>query len=167
MREEAAILVADGDLSYEQIAVRIGYARQTIAEWLKRPEFNQRVEQHREDFKREATRRGIADKFRRIASYQSDYEGTEVIIRERSADPTMAGVPGARSGLLVRAVKRIGAQTVELYRFDAALIGTRNELRKQIAQELGQWKEKSEVGSSDRLSELIEIARAGAVGLQP
>lgn len=57
--EEAAQLIAMGELSYPEIAERVGAARSTLWEWRRIPEFAARIEEHQEEIRAEIRRRGI------------------------------------------------------------------------------------------------------------
>ena len=69
-------------------------------------------------------------------------DSAKEIVEAASIDP-YAG--GASTGYIVRDVKNNGQA---VYAFDAALMRERRELRKQAAQELGQWTEKTEIGGT-------------------
>lgn len=159
-RELAATLVAKDDELNSVIASKCGVSIVTLASWKNHPEFKKRVEQHLLQYRDTLLKAGIMDRYRRIQSYDQDYRRIQNLINERAEE--MADVPGGKSGLLVRDYKAVGRNDVrETYKFDSALVAMRNELRKQIAQELGQWMESGDVGALDRLGELIALARGG------
>lgn len=64
--EEAALLVAEDDLTDEQIAERVGITKRSLELWKKRPHFAARVVQHKEAFKDRALVEGFADKRARL-----------------------------------------------------------------------------------------------------
>jgi DNA-binding CsgD family transcriptional regulator len=151
-RDEAAALVAAGELEDEQIAAKLGIARSTLANWKRRDDFKAAVESIVETFREKAQSSGIAVLANRIAGYQDLWDRMLKIVTDRAADPTMEKVPGAGSGLLVRdfKFKKIGneAKAVPIYRFDAALVSELRETAKQTAQELGQWMERHDLSGS-------------------
>jgi len=65
-QEKAARLVAEDDLTNEQIATECGVKRQTLDLWKKRPDFISRVFDHTESFKEAALTAGFADKRARL-----------------------------------------------------------------------------------------------------
>lgn len=148
----AAQLVADGDLTYPQIAERAGVTRETLLNWRKRPEFASRVEELREDFRQAVKSRGIAIKEKRVESQNSRWRKIHQIINERAVDPAMQGVPGGQTGFVVRQLKSIGSgentQIVAEYPVDVALLKELRELEKLTAQELGQWTENMKIESA-------------------
>jgi phage terminase small subunit len=90
----------------------------------------------------------IAAQEYRLDSYVDDFERLNRLIEARAADQATKAGPGGDTGLIVRQFKIIGngrdAQVVEEFAFDAAVITARQNLRKQIAQELGQFVDKKE-----------------------
>lgn len=67
------------------------------------------------------------------------------VIAERAADPGMQDIPGGKTGLVVRQWKGAGSQIREEFAPDTALSAEIRATVKQIAQEKGQWSEKSEI----------------------
>jgi hypothetical protein len=59
------------------------------------------------------------------------------------------GAPGGATGFITRDFKSTRDALIPVYAFDAALMKERRELRKQIAQELGEWTEKHELAGRD------------------
>jgi hypothetical protein len=145
-REEAAQLVADDRLSNDAIALKIGVSTKQLGRWKANPEFAARVASHVAAWRERIRRRGLALKERRIESLIADFASTDVILAERGAQlvdqkPTNASDPyagGSRTGFITRDFKGKDADT-PVYSFDAALMRERRELRRQIAQELGEW----------------------------
>lgn len=140
---DAAYLVAEGDLTYPQIAERVGTTRQTLLAWRQRPEFIRRVEAIRQEYRAAVRERGIAILEKRVEAQNNRWRKLQRIIDERGNDETHANVPGWTTGLLVHDVKMIGsgpaAMAVDLFAVDAALLKEMRELEKQTAMELGQW----------------------------
>jgi hypothetical protein len=93
----------------------------------------------------------------RLDTYVTDFERLERLIDARANDRDTQRGPGGDTGLVVRQFKVTNgrnAQIVEEYVFDKAIIDARQALRKQIAQELGQWTEKKEI-SGDGLPIMV------------
>jgi DNA repair exonuclease SbcCD ATPase subunit len=143
-REQAAQLVADDRLSNDEIAAKVGVSAKQLERWKENLGFMQRVEEHVALWRERIRRHGLAVKERRINSLIADFNATEVILEERgkqldgaadAAQDPYAG--GARTGFITRDFKGKDADTPG-YSFDAALMRERRELRRQIAQELGE-----------------------------
>jgi hypothetical protein len=163
--ENAALLIAEGELSDEKIAERVGAGRTTLFEWRRHPDFAARVQAHLDEFRAAVRRRGIAIVENRVRALQDRWERMQRVITERAASPQMQDVPGGRTGLLVHNVKSIGggvhAERVDLYELDAALLKELRDHEKQAAQELGQWTEKSDVTSDGKAFALLPIRLDG------
>ncbi len=146
--EQAAQLIAAGDLSLTEIAERLEVDRRTLHRWRQAPEFASRVDQHIEEIRREIRRHGIGVVERRVTALDDRWRRLQRVMDERGAAPEMADVPGGSTGLLVRRVKRIGAgpsvKTIEEFAVDTRLLSELREHEKQAAQELGQWMGKPE-----------------------
>ena len=145
-RLEAAELLAQDRLSVQEVADRVGVTYKTLQNWRWNPSFEAKVLELREQIQKELRARGIREKLYRIDSYANDFERTQMIVEGRALD--MTDVPGGESGFLVRQSKIVGKLVVEEYAFDAALMSERRALRKQIAQELGEWTERADISGT-------------------
>jgi transposase-like protein len=147
--KEAAQLVARGELTYQEIADKVGVSRQTIFLWRSDPRFAGRVEKLRAREQSEVYGRGIALRENRVRALTDRWNRLRRIIEARADDPKMAEAAGGNTGLLAHTVKSVGsgdnAMIVDHYEVDAALLKELREHEKQAAQELGQWTEKREV----------------------
>lgn len=141
-RERAAYLLAVDELSDESIAREVDIARSTLSEWKKQPEFQQLISAHRDEIRKRIRSRGIAIIENRIQAQHDRWLRMRRVIDERAADPTMAEVPGGKTGLLVRRVKKIGggdsAELVDEYEVDTGLLKELREIENLVANELGQ-----------------------------
>ncbi len=159
-REEAALLVAQDELSNEDIARRMGISRQTLGKWKLQPAFQGRVAALVAAVAEAVKGRGIAERRNRVAALNERWSRLLRVIEERAA--LYADVPGGRgAGMLVCQIKlvrvsggedgesdgpgrrkrRRSGGFVEIAA-DAVDVGLLKELReheKQAAQELGQW----------------------------
>lgn len=142
-KERAAELVAEEELTYDEIAHALGVGTATVRRWAAHADFRARVKRRSEEIGDAATRYAIARRLRRIKGYDDRRERMLRLIAERAAAHTDA--PGGSTGLLVRTVKVVGggenAERVEEYELDAALLRELRELEKQAAIEAGQWQE--------------------------
>lgn len=176
-QEQAALLVALGQLKDAEIAEQTGTAYGTLRRWRGWPEFIERVEALRQAFARSVEGRGIADKQARVQKLQDLVDRMDLIVEGRAED--LADAPGGASGLLVRQYKQVGKDDFrEEYVFDAALVTQIRATMQQAAQELGQWVERHKVSGKIRVEDLDaaierELARlagggeAAAVGETP
>jgi len=172
-RAQAALLLAQKRQTDEEIALEVGLKDRTqLWRWRQHPDFAARVAAHEAELLAALKAEGIANRQNRIDGYNDRYRRLEEVIADRAADPTMAAVPGGKTGLLAREVKFVvvyeakrpeGAEPaaptalfpakykepVEVYTVDT---GTLKELRavaQQAAQDLGQWTEKRELSGGD------------------
>ena len=147
-RTRAAELVADDDLSDEQIAATVGVSRRTLHTWRQHPEFMARVQERREAQRKAIEAKGIADKQNRIAFLNERHAALRQVVQERGEHESMADVPGGKTGYVVRTMRAIGVganqQTIEEYAIDTGLLKEFRAHEQQAAQELGEWVEKKD-----------------------
>ena len=100
----------------------------------------------------------ITEKVHRLQAKQERWLGLRQVVAERGADPSMANVPGGKTGLMVRQYKMLGsgdyAQVVEEYKVDTGLLSAASELEAEAADELGQ-KPRPDVNIDNRTQILI------------
>jgi len=158
----AAELVAEDEFTDSKIAAKVGIGPRTLYRWKRSPEFAAEVQRQVEAFGRIIRSRGIARLEMRIRALNDRWERMNRIIDERAADPAMADLPGGKTGLLVRRVKRVGrgddARVVEWFEVDCKLLRLLLHHEKQAAQELGQWGEKTGLTSEDKPA-MIKVIR--------
>lgn len=168
VKERAAVLVAEDELSDERIAEECGVHRRTLARWKEHAEFRDRVGEHVEETRRAMARLAIAKRHKRVAVLDQLHEGLLRVVAERAAahaeDAEQRatedagtrflrsfigddGSPaGGGTGLLVKQFKMVGsgpgAKIVAEYGIDTGLIKSIQALEEQAAKELGQWEEK-------------------------
>lgn len=154
-RLKAASLVAQDVLTNGEIGRACGVTEKTIERWKQRADFAARVESERVAIADAIRAEGIANKQNRIDSYRRDFDLTERVIAARAA--AYAEAPGGDTGLLVGQLKlvrhvdttdteagdRVWTDEVWEYAVDTALMNERLKLRKQVAQERGEWTEQS------------------------
>jgi hypothetical protein len=99
-------------------------------------------------FRQSIREESIANIERRVDTYLSDFDRIDRLIQARSEDPSTLEGPGGDTGLIVHSYKIVGtgrdSRAVDEWAFDAALMNARQVLRRQLAQELGQWTERHE-----------------------
>lgn len=161
-RQRAAILLAEDDLTDEQIAEVLNIGRTTLSRWKTDPEFNAAVGDYRGKIIADALRLPIAKKHERVKVLNDLHTRSLRVIADRAErhveeldDPDSAinatrrifgtDTPAeAATGLLVRqeSVNASGMKTVN-WAVDTGLMKEIRDLHKQAAQELGQWVERS------------------------
>jgi hypothetical protein len=155
-RETAALSVAHDSLSDAEIAKEAGITRSTLSTWKHSPEFQGRIEEHKQAAREAIRKSGIALVENRVARKNADWERLETIRRARAkaaeSDAELLEEGGA-TGLVLRRLKSIGtgaaAQIVNEYAIDTALLAERDRLEEAVARELGQRVEKHEVETRD------------------
>lgn len=144
--EEAAALVAEDARSDEQIAAQLGITRSTLATWKSRPGFAARVDEISRAFAEVVLKRGIARKAYRVNTLANVHSRLLTVMEERAADPSLADIPGGKTGLVVRkAVVSAGALVGYEYAVDTGLLKELRGIQEQAAKELGQFVEKKEL----------------------
>jgi transposase-like protein len=137
---EAAQLITDGELTYAEIARRVGVTYQTLWSWRRHKEFVLLVAENRHRFEEEIGHRGLANQAHRIKALNGRWNRMQQIIEARANHPDYADIPGGRTGLLVKTVKQIGsgdsARLVEEFALDVALLKELRAHEKQAAMEM-------------------------------
>jgi hypothetical protein len=148
VKQLAAQLLGEGQLTKRAIADQCGVTAQTIWNWRKDPEFLALIDKARQEYYRDAHTSGDSIREARIMALRQRIILLRQIMVERAKDPDMAEVPGGTTGLMIRDVKTVrsekGAETVSLYAVDKALLSELREHEKQLAIETGQWSQKIE-----------------------
>ena len=143
-QEEAAALVAADQHTDRVICDAVGVrSRATLRNWARLPEFKARVEEHRAAMRAIVREKGIAVLENRVAALQDRWDRMRALIEARAKDPNAPqSVPGIETGLLAP----IGSTKTgrPIYGLDVALLKEMREHERQAAQELGQWRERSE-----------------------
>lgn len=146
-REKAATLLAEDELSDEQIAVECGIGRTTLHRWKQHPAFTARVADHVRALEAETLKYAIAKRRRRIKALDDRWQRMQRLIEAR-AEELAAHTAGGDTGLLVHQERAIGTgsnqQIIDEYVVDTGLLRELREHEKQAAQELGQWVDKTQ-----------------------
>lgn len=168
-RERAAALAAEDALSDEQIGARVHVTGRSIAAWKTQPEFRARIDELVAATREAVRAEGIANKRNRIALYNEMADKVRQVFTERAADPSLAQIPGGKTGLVVRTYKIANGRNpviMEEFAVDTAALAELRQQAKQAAQELGEWVERHQDDS--RLTLLTTAAlldEAKALGL--
>jgi transcriptional regulator with XRE-family HTH domain len=145
-RERAAFLLAEDELTDEQIAAECGVTRQTLATWKRRGEFRDRMSEHVKALESAIVHIGVTRKRNRIARLQRVVDRLEALIEARAADREY-NAPGQDTGLVVsKPIFSAKGDALEYeHKFDAALVREYRATLEQVAKELGQLSEKIEI----------------------
>lgn len=153
-------MLAEDELSDEEIALHCGVSRQTIANWKKDSGFAGLVGDQVGRLNAAMLRLPIAKKRERLKTLNTLHQKAMRVIEERSADMEDEAT-ATGTGLLVRQIKivRNGDDvTVQReYAVDVPLMREIRALEEQAAKELGQWVDKREVSGEIRTIEIREI----------
>lgn len=99
-----------------------------------------------DSYRAEVKASSIAVKENRIAQYLDINDRLWRIVEERAADASLSHVPGGSSGFVVRTLKlAANGDTVEEYQVDTAHEKAIRANMQQLAQEQGEWTNKSEL----------------------
>jgi hypothetical protein len=143
-RERAALLLAEDDLTDEEIGAAVGVNASTIWRWKQAPEFTVRITENARKLGGPARRAAVTKRGRRIRYLSEQIERIRAVIEARAADPDIQKFPGGDQGLLVLDFKAAGKEAIPVAKFDAALLKTFADYLRQVAQEAGQWADKHE-----------------------
>lgn len=148
-KRRAAQLLAEGNITVQEVAKRLNVDRNTLWNWRKDPAFRAVVAEMDAELNQDALQLAITRRRERLARYNDRFNRYQQVIEERAAyyAERYPEVPGGTSGLLVETLKVVGsgpsAYTVTEHVLDHALSREMRELAKQAAIELGQWTERS------------------------
>jgi hypothetical protein len=146
---EAAQHVANDRLTDEAITQLLGISRRTLGNWKNRPPFIFRVEEIKEETSAKLAKRGIREKERRIDELIERHTILKTIAEERGRAAEMDGVPGGRTGWIVRQERMIGvgknAEKIVEYKTDIAGMAEMRNIEDKVARELGQLDDKGDV----------------------
>jgi Helix-turn-helix of insertion element transposase len=142
--EEAALLVAEDDLSDDEIASRVGINKATLERWKRRDEFRARVQQLIAEFATSLQQYHIARKDKRVGALNDRWLRMGRLIDARAA-MLEDEIEGGETGLLVKEIVfSPDGERIAKYSTDTGLLSAFLAHEKQAAQETGQWTEKHE-----------------------
>jgi transcriptional regulator with XRE-family HTH domain len=183
-RARAAVLLAEDDLTDEQIAAMVGVTRRTLARWKTNSDFAALVGDHVGELQAAMLRLTVAKKRERMKVLDRLHEKLLTVIDERAeeyaalaeqqaAEPDTKRVyrqvfggsgtvpAGGGTGLIVRQLKVVGAgpmaREIEEFAVDTGLVREIRAVHEQAAKELGQWVERSEVDQRTTMVEIVGV----------
>lgn len=147
-RTLAAMLVAEGQLTHNQICERIHKSSTWLTEIKRLAHFQERVQEIRQAIADAIVQEGIAVKVNRIREAQADYDRTTALIEARAKDDRY-DEPGYSTGLMTHKLKQIGsgkaATVVDEYDEDLGVLAERRALRRAVAEEVGDFKSGTQI----------------------
>lgn len=177
------MLSAQDEKTDEMIAAEVKVNRATLARWKTHPAFAARVASHVAAFREAVLSHGIADRVKRVARLNADWEALQTILRERAVyydgeakdalsegkitrENSPALHPGMTTGRLVHRIVGVGKgddfRLVDVFETDTGTLGELRALEMQAAKETGQWVEKAQVDIRDAsIGESLERKLAG------
>jgi hypothetical protein len=139
----AARLVAEDELSDNEIARFCGITRRTLMRWKKQPAIQQEIDEHLRLIKLQSEVRMLSERRDRIADMDMRWQDLQGIVRQRAKSPEMRDVPGGRTGLMRRRKGsfsrrhgRTGLNPACDYEVDIALLREERRLLKAVAKAL-------------------------------
>jgi hypothetical protein len=139
-RELAAKLVAADDMPDVKIAAQVGISQRVFYRWKKWPEFQARVNEHREDFRKRILGSRYCRREHRVLVRQRLIDKCLRIIEERSNWPGMEKIPGGKTGLVIPQVRQVSGRLITEYVTDTATESIIRANLREIAQEAGEWR---------------------------
>jgi hypothetical protein len=159
-RTEIVRLACEEGLSNSAIGQKLGYSPATIRTWLERPEYKEAVKTYYAILEEETFRLAGVTKAKRVQQYQELLDALWSLKQQRGEAYSHID-SGGDTGLLVKQVKTVGtgqnAYDVAEYLYDSAVVRDILSINKQIAQEMGQWSEKSD--HNINVTETVKVIR--------
>ena len=147
-----------GGTSHRDIAKQ-GIARKSLERWKRHPEFVCRLQELVKAAHEQAKRTLLGKKEARIEILEELYNRQRAIMDERAVDPEMQAVPGGKTGLLLRKpVVSSGKVISHEYVVDTALSNEIRKILQQVAEEVGDKRQKAEVAVPDNPRKVSEAA---------
>lgn len=152
-----AQLIAEGELTYAQIAVRVKKSEGWLFEQKRLPWFKARIASLVEELAEDARRIGIANQRTRLLAQNERWLAMHQVISERATHQRTEAEPGGSTGLLMEELK--GPFATPVYLIDTGLLSELRALEAQVAKELGQSAEKPREGGDTYFADKILIVR--------
>jgi hypothetical protein len=146
----AAKLVAADDMPDVKIAAQVGISQRVFYQCRKKwPEFQARVNEHREDFRKRVFGSRFCRRENRILIRQQLIDKCLQIIKERAATPGYEKIPGGKTGLVTPRFRVLEGRVVTEYQIDTETEGIIRANLREIAEEVGEWRQHAELGPVD------------------
>jgi hypothetical protein len=135
--KRACKMVSKRSTNPNQIAAQLGISPCVVRRWTQHPAFRERADVYRKERCEEVAAAAMARVECRIAAYQQELDAINGVMQARAE--SMKDSPMGRTGRMVVTKRRVGAEIIEEYTYDHALVRRKLEILKQVAQDLGQW----------------------------
>jgi hypothetical protein len=122
IKREAARLIAEGRLTFTEVAQACEISIACLTKWRAQSEFQARVAADEKHIDQQLLSTGIANPLRRLRRMNARWDACDRLMQQRAQDPTMKAVPGSDTGLLHRVIKVIDGQAKADYEFDKSLM---------------------------------------------
>ena len=159
--ERAAMLVAEGHKTNPAMAQELGVSVAALKDWRAAPEFRERVKSIIEATQAQALESGVLNKIGRIAALMDVYQKLQQIVDERAVEGPVQWplAPGISTGLVIHQFKSLGsgrnAREIDEFLVDQPMVTQLRDTLKQIAQETGQWVEKTDAAHTITKIEVV------------
>jgi hypothetical protein len=130
-------------------AAQVGISQRVFYRWKKWPEFQARVNEHREDFRKRVFGSRFCRRENRILIRQQLIDKCLQIIKERAATPGYEKIPGGKTGLVTPRFRVLEGRVVTEYQIDTDTEGIIRANLREIAEEVGEWRSHAELGPVD------------------
>jgi hypothetical protein len=157
----AARLIAEGDLTNDEIAERVDIGVATLYRWKNYQEFKDEIKTQKDKIREDLYGFQFANIAHRINRANQRLRQIGRLTDARAKE--YADQPGGETGLIVKDYKGSGDNLRTVFAFDAAVIKEERELLKYMSQELGQWTEKTELSGKLELTDEEKRAKAEAI----
>lgn len=151
---EAAWLLADQQLTNQQIADKVGVTPARLSTWRQHPEFKAKIVENLREIEKEIMGIGIALKQNRLRRLNDHWNKCRDIVAQRAVaygnDAAAMLVPGTDTGLIVPEVKQGRGGPYTVWKHDSELEQTLLSLERQAAQEMGHWVKRTDVTSDGK-----------------
>lgn len=140
--EKAARLVAEDDLTDENIAVEVKISKRQLENWKQLPEFRARVKEHITQITEQILSSGYCRIDKRVELLGKNINRLESIIKAQASSDEVSGQPGAETGLIFRKDVPTRFGTTKEYSVATSILAEERAILKHIAQETGDWVER-------------------------
>lgn len=151
-RAEVVLMACDQGMNNSAIGEKLGFPPQTIRMWLERPEYKEAIKEYYAILEEETYRQSASIRAKRIQILQDQLDSLLELKAQRAKAYSHIET-GGNTGNLVKEIKTVGtgpnAYDVAEYKYDSAVVRDIAMLTKQIAQEKGEW--------SDRTSHEVNV----------
>lgn len=168
-KARAARLVAEDNLTDEQIAGQAKVTDRQLRNWKQEPAFRQAVSEHIAQITEQVLSQGIARLDKRLAAKQDRWRRLQRAIEEQADNPDVKDRPGGKSGFLFHREIPTRFGTIEEYTLQTGVSAEMRALEMDAARDTGQYVERLHVrfdpsALTDEQLEKIVGARLDAPG---